>query len=65
LSSRPDIRGILEQRQKGFFVLRLKIPYGQVNSDQLPKIARISKKYGREASFYHAAGSKESLDRVS
>lgn len=47
LSSRPDVGGIIEQRQKGFFVLRLKIPCGQTNSDQLPKIARIAKKYGR------------------
>jgi anaerobic sulfite reductase subunit C len=34
----------LSRDKRDFFVLRLKIPYGQVNSDQLPKIARIAKK---------------------
>lgn len=43
----PEVGGILEQRQKGFFVLRLKIPFGQVHSDQLPQIAKIAEKYGR------------------
>lgn len=39
--------GTIEQRQKGFFVLRLKIPFGQVNSDQLPQLAEIAERYGR------------------
>lgn len=52
LSVHPDVGGVLEQKQKGFFVIRLKIPFGQVNSDQLPRIARISKKYGRGELYF-------------
>lgn len=47
VSAYSNVGGIIEQRQKGFFVIRLKIPFGQVNSDQLPRLSKIAKKYGR------------------
>lgn len=47
ISAQPNVGGIIEQSQKGFSVIRLKIPFGQVSSDKLPQIAKIAEKYGR------------------
>jgi anaerobic sulfite reductase subunit C len=45
--SSGDMAGFLRQRQPGFFILRLKMPVGRLESGQLPVLAGIAKKYGR------------------
>lgn len=42
-----DVGGAITQRDKGFFILRFKLPGGHVTSEQLPKLAKVAKKYGR------------------
>jgi len=39
--------GILKQRQKGYFILRTRIPGGYLKADMLPRFMRIAKIYGR------------------
>jgi dissimilatory sulfite reductase (desulfoviridin) alpha/beta subunit len=39
--------GIIEQRQRDYFVLRLRIPCGRISAEQFPKVAEVAKKYGR------------------
>jgi hypothetical protein len=39
--------GIYHQLQKGFFMLRLRIPGGQVTADQLDGIGRVAATYGQ------------------
>jgi len=39
--------GIIRQKQKDFFSIRLKIPLGNLQSEQLIGIAKISEKYGK------------------
>jgi len=38
--------GYMKQRQKDLFVVRLRMPCGNVTCEQLPEITRIAKKYG-------------------
>lgn len=42
-----DVGGTIQQRQKGFSILRMKIPVGHITSEKLPALAKIAKKYGR------------------
>ena len=40
--------GIYHQLQKGFFMMRLRIPGGLINADQMEVVARIAEKYGQD-----------------
>ena len=39
--------GIYHQLQKGFFMMRLRIPGGIINAEQMEVVARIAEKYGQ------------------
>lgn len=39
--------GMIQQKQKGYFAMRLHVVGGDLTADQLQRIARVSKKYGR------------------
>lgn len=40
--------GIYHQLQKGFFMMRLRIPGGVVNADQMDAIAAVAERYGQD-----------------
>ncbi|MCZ7356186.1 MAG: hypothetical protein O8C65_04580 [Candidatus Methanoperedens sp.] len=46
--------GYMKQRQKDLFVVRLRMPCGNVTCDQLSGISRITQKYG--TGYIHIAG---------
>ena len=39
--------GLLRQRQPGYYILRIKVPAGKLESGQLPVLAKFAQKYGR------------------
>jgi len=44
--------GMIQQKQKEFFALRLRVAGGDLSSEQLDKIAETAKKYGKAGFIY-------------
>ena len=55
-------RGIYGQRQEGVQMIRIKLPYGKVTSEQLHRICKVSDEYSTRTFAHHnASGYSNSL----